>query len=170
MAFANVILERFKVAILKPEKIYVDKVGIGKGLYDRLREFKELKDVVVGVAAGVSAENSDIFFNKRAEMYWRLKEWLAYAELEGEEWDDLSDIRYKVQSDRKLKLKSKQEMLKDNVQSPDVADSLSLTFYDKETFQFTYTEKPRIADSRYEGTVSLHPDPDEITEQELAKW
>ena len=45
----------------------------------------------------------------------------------------LQEIRYKIQSDRKIKIKSKDEMLKEGVQSPDVADALALTFYDRET-------------------------------------
>jgi len=115
-----------------PRKIYVDKVGIGKPVYDRLKEFDEISDRVVGVMAGEKAEDDLNYFNKRAEMFWRLKEWLATSDLEGNKWDDLLDIKYKVQSDKRVKIKSKDEMLKDGVVSPDVADSLSLTFYDRE--------------------------------------
>jgi hypothetical protein len=65
-------------------------------------------------------------------MFWRMKEWLSVGELEGKDWQDLLDIRYKIQSDRKVKIKSKDEMLKDGIVSPDVADALSFTFYDRE--------------------------------------
>jgi hypothetical protein len=111
-------------------RIYVDKVGIGKGVYDRLNEIPELEGRVIGVMGGEQAEQFDEFFNKRAEMFWRQKEWLNVGVLEGSDWIDLLDVRYKIQSDKKVKIKSKDEMLKDGVQSPDVADALSLTFYD----------------------------------------
>lgn len=117
----------------RPSKIYIDKVGIGKPVYDRIREFGEFDEKLVGVNAGEKAEDDKNFFNKRAEMFWRMREWLAKAELEGNNWNDLLDIKYKIQSDRRVKIKSKDEMLKDGVVSPDVADSLSLTFYDNET-------------------------------------
>lgn len=119
----------------KVKKIYVDGVGIGKPVYDRLREFPELPPVV-SVISGTKPEDEITYFNKRAEMFWRLHDWLPLAELEENvknEWGDLQEIRYKIQSDRKIKIKSKDEMLKEGVQSPDVADALALTFYDRET-------------------------------------
>lgn len=134
MAFVNVIIEQYRLT--KPKRIYIDKVGIGKPVYDRLREIPEMyvngDCIVVGVMAGEGAEDKENFFNKRAEMFWRQREWLAHAALEGNDWLDLLDIRYKVQSDRKIKIKSKDEMISEGVYSPDVADSLSLTFYDGE--------------------------------------
>jgi len=127
MNFVSVIVNKWR--LFPQAKIYLDKVGIGKGVYDRLMELPELEGKLVGVMGGESAE-SDEFFNKRAEMFWRQKEWLATSSLEGQDWIDLLDVRYKVQSDKKIKIKSKDEMLRDSVQSPDVADALSLTFYD----------------------------------------
>ena len=130
MAFAGVIA---RLALdHKVKKVYVDKVGIGKPVYDRLREFPEITGVI-GVISGEKPEDESNFFNKRAEMFWRLHDWLPQAELEGDNWQDLLDIRYKIQSDRKIKIKSKDEMLREGVQSPDVADALAMTFYDRET-------------------------------------
>ena len=127
MNFAGVILKMFQE--YRPDVIYIDKVGIGKPVYDRLKEYQEIETIVVGVMAGESADDTENFINKRAEMFWRVREWLATAELEGNGWMDLLDVRYKIQSDRKVKIKSKDEMLKEGVQSPDVADALSLSFY-----------------------------------------
>jgi len=130
MAFVSVIVAMYRR--YKPEKIYIDKVGIGKPVYDRLMELGELYEKVIGVMAGEGAEDKENFFNKRAEMFWRQREWMSTATLEGDHWLDLLDIRYKVQSDRKIKIKPKDEMIKEGVYSPDVADSLSLTFYEAE--------------------------------------
>lgn len=139
MAFVSAIIEAFRQ--WRPDRIYIDKVGIGKPIYDRLCELPEMYHVtdsgltdciVVGVQAGEQADDKESFFNKRAEMYWRQREWLQTSVLEGDNWLDLLDVRYKVQSDKKVKIKSKDEMIKEGVYSPDVADSLSLTFYDSE--------------------------------------
>ncbi len=136
MAFVGKIVEYYRK--WQPYRIYIDKVGIGKPVYDRLRELPELWDVssgtskVIGVMAGESSSEKENFFNKRAEMFWRQRDWLITSQLEGEGWLDLLDIRYKIQSDKKIKIKSKDEMIKDGIYSPDVADSLSLTFYDAE--------------------------------------
>lgn len=137
MAFVSAIVDNFREH--EPDMIYIDKVGIGKPVYDRLLEIPEMynngKCFVVGVMAGEQAEDTENYFNKRAEMFWRQREWLQTSYLEGNHWLDLLDVRYKVQSDRKIKIKSKDEMIKDGVYSPDVADSLSLTFYDAEALQ-----------------------------------
>lgn len=134
MNFVGVIAQMY--AKYKPRKIYIDKVGIGKPVFDRLQELPEMVNndgrVVVGVMAGEQAEDKDNFFNKRAEMFWRQREWLQTSNLEGDVWLDLLDVRYKVQSDKKIKIKSKDEMVREGVMSPDVADSLSLTFYDRD--------------------------------------
>lgn len=130
MAFVNIIVQ---VAMEHPEaKIYIDKVGIGKPVYDRCREIPKISNRIVGVMAGEKAKDNEEFYNKRAEMYWRMREWLQTAKLVGNEWIDMLVIKYKVQSDRKIKIKSKDEMLKDGIESPDVPDSLSLTFYDQD--------------------------------------
>lgn len=135
MSFVSKIVEMYK--LYKPRRIYIDKVGIGKPVVDRCIEiqdfYEKYDDVIVGVMAGESPSDKDNFFNKRAEMFWRQKEWMSSAKLEGNDWLDLLDIRYKVQSDKKIKIKGKDEMVKDGIESPDIADSLSLTFYDNET-------------------------------------
>ena len=72
------------------------------------------------------------FVNKRAEMYWRTREWiLRGGKLERhEDWAQLTQVKYKVaDSSGKLKIMSKEEMLRDGIDSPDVADSLMLTFF-----------------------------------------
>lgn len=136
MAFVGEIIKQNR--LWQPKKIYIDKVGIGKPVYDRLHELPELWDnetstsKVIGVMAGESSSDKENFFNKRAEMFWRQRDWLQTSQLEGENWLDLLDIRYKIQSDKKIKIKSKDEMIKDGIYSPDVADSLSLTFYEPE--------------------------------------
>ena len=152
MNFVAVILEKFNQAERKPVKLYVDKVGIGKPVYDRLMEFREVSDIVFGVVAGTKPQDDIMFFNKRAEMFWRLKQWLSVGELEGKDWLDLLDVKYKIQSDRKIKIKSKDEMLKDGIVSPDVADALSFTFYDYEGDESVYSIKVRTEETRRERT------------------
>mgnify|MGYP000473221640 CR=1 FL=1 len=109
--------------------IFVDIVGIGRGVYDRLRE-KILRIPVFGVNVGEKAEKEN-FFNKKAELYWELREWLLSGGklIKNEAWNELLNIKYQVSSDREVKIKSKKEMLKEGLSSPNVADALILTFY-----------------------------------------
>ncbi len=128
MIFAGEISVMASEHNVKDRDIYVDRVGIGKGTYDRLRE---MKNAVIGVGGGSSPANKSRFANLRAEMYWRLREWILQGgKLEkSDDWYQLAQIKYKVaDSSGKLKIMSKQEMLREGVDSPDVADALSLTF------------------------------------------
>lgn len=144
MNFVAVIMDMYKNAKVKPSRIYIDKVGIGKPVMDRLRELPELSLVVRGVMAGEQPQDQINYFNRRAEMFWRVKEWLGTGELEGKDWLDLLDVKYKIQSDRKVKIKSKDEMLKDGINSPDVADALSFTFYERDLRpNFTNYQQPQ---------------------------
>jgi len=132
MAFVAKIVEMKKE--WKPRRVYIDKVGIGKPVYDRLMEIPEMYDkdgsIVVGVMAGEKPEDEEQFFNKKSEMFWRQREWIQSAHLEGDGWLDLLDVRYKVQSDKKIKMKSKVELMREGIPSHDIADGLSFTFYE----------------------------------------
>ena len=127
MTFAAMIIKALKKYKIKAEDVFIDKDGIGKGVFDRVREAGY---EVTGVSNGGEADNKEQYANKRAEMYMRTRDWLlSVGQLKRHSgWDDLLDIRYKVMSERKIKMKSKIDMLKDGIQSPDHADALALTF------------------------------------------
>jgi hypothetical protein len=112
-----------------PDAIFVDKGGIGAGIVDRLGE---LNVPVHGVLFGAGASDNEVYLNKRAEMWWRMKDWLedAPCRLPNEPAliADLSAPQPKERSDRKKQLESKQEMAKRQIRSPDLADALALTF------------------------------------------
>lgn len=108
--------------------ISVDKVGVGKGATDRIHEMIEYD---VGVSGGESPIQNDRFVNLRAEMYWRVREWVLHGgKLERHnDWYQLTKVKWKPQDGTgRIIIMSKQQMLKDGVDSPDIADSLSLTF------------------------------------------
>ena len=110
--------------------IFVDSVGVGKGVYDRLRELEKWGDRVFAVNNGEKPENEEDFINRRAQSYWRLGEAIksGFKLKKHQSWEELLIIKWKVQSDRKIKIKSKDEMMKEGIISPDVADALALGF------------------------------------------
>lgn len=118
--------------IMKDENIlakyvFIDDVGIGGGVVDRLKE-EGIK--VNAVKVGEKASEDSKFVNIKAEAYWRLRDWvLRGASLEkNEDWFQICEIRYKEDSSSRLKIESKEEMRKHGLSSPDVADALMLTF------------------------------------------
>ena len=108
--------------------MYVDNIGIGAGVCDRLMEMNRIQARVFGVNVAKAATDSEHYINLRAEGWDRCKEWLEYAKLERHEsWGELSNPRYKLNSLGKEQIESKEEMKRRGVQSPNVADALILT-------------------------------------------
>jgi hypothetical protein len=120
-----------KYPALKDEEIYIDDVGIGRGVADRL---KEMNLEINAVSAGSTALNTDKFANIKAENYWNLREWLLDPENyldECDEFNQVSWIKYKVSSDRQIQMQPKDELKSETGKSPDHAESLMLTFSQK---------------------------------------
>ena len=108
--------------------IFVDSIGIGKGVVDRLYE-QGWK--VNAVKVSEKAQDEFQFSNLRAENYWKLRAWIASgACLEPhEDWNQLTQIKYKVRdSTGKLLIIDKESMRKQGVGSPNGADALMLSF------------------------------------------
>lgn len=109
------------------QNIFVDSIGVGKGVYDRLTEqFRKVSEVKFSE----QADDPTQFANRRAECYWRFSKWLNEGgNLEpSEEWNALLGIKYKVDSSGRIQLMSKDEMRKRGLSSPDVCDSTAITF------------------------------------------
>ena len=136
MQFTGNVLLFAKETNVAPQCIFVDKVGIGRGAFDRLRE--QLPKVS-GVS-GADEPTDNRFLNVRSEMYWRMKEWLAKGGklVRDPDWYQILGMKYKVaDSSGKIKMMSKEDMLRDGIDSPDVADALAMTFVRSESTAYT---------------------------------
>jgi len=114
-----------------PDNIAVDVIGIGAGVCDRL---DELGYKVTEVNVGESPDDKDKYFNLRAEVFWSLRE-LFKKDLIGIPNDsslvqELTDLRYKYSSEKKIRIEAKEDMKKRIGRSPDKADALALAFFD----------------------------------------
>lgn len=109
-------------------KAYIDIVGLGAGVYDRLKEQNDISSRVFGVNSAQPAKDKEKHKNVRIESWEAVKDWLKDANLEkSEEWYQLAQVKYKITSTGQLQLESKEDMEKRGIQSPDVADALALT-------------------------------------------
>jgi len=124
-------MERFGV---DPKNVNLDAVGVGAGVFDRL---KEQKIYVNGIVAGGEPMDKDHYINSRAEMYDNLRKLFEAGTISIPDDNDLiaqlSSIRFKFASDKKLQIISKEEMKRQyRLKSPDKADALALCFYEPE--------------------------------------
>lgn len=115
----------------KPKYVFVDTVGIGAGVYDRLIELGHRN--VLPVVAGAKAEEFDRYVNKRAEMWARMRDWLddemGVSLPDSDELaQELTGLRYSYDSNGRIKLERKDDLKARGEHSPDMADALALTF------------------------------------------
>ena len=105
---------------------FLDIIGVGKGVYDRLVEQKWFP---TGVKFSREASNKEEFYNLRAECYWNFAQWLREGgALEPSlEWQQLLVVKYKIVNGRIL-IKPKEEIRKELGFSPDVPDAAASTF------------------------------------------
>ena len=125
MTFADKVAVAIKG--FRPERVYVDSVGIGAGLIDRLRQ---MSFEVLEVNGGSSPSNPK-YKNKRAECWGAMKEWLQSG---GEIPNrpaliaDLSSLVYSFDVADRLVLEKKSDARKRGIVSPDEGDACSYTF------------------------------------------
>lgn len=113
----------------QPDGLFVDKGGLGAGVYDRLLE---LNIPVIGVNSASQATDHERYENKRAEMWWTMKEWFENhpCRLPNEPAliSDITAPQPKISSNGRKLLEKKEDMKKRQVRSPDGGDALALTF------------------------------------------
>jgi len=112
----------------RPLSIYIDSIGLGSGVVDRLRE---MGLPAVGINVSESPAMKTTYVNLRAELWGKMKNWLEQRNCTLPKDDDLlAEItapRYSFNSSGKLKIESKEEMKKRGLASPDLADACILT-------------------------------------------
>jgi sorbitol-specific phosphotransferase system component IIA len=105
--------------------LVIDVVGVGAGVYDRL---KEQGHQVVPFSGAERAFHPDKFKNRRAELYWGFRtllddELIDLDPEDGELLTQLQSIKWWVDSGGRIQIESKEDMKKRGVKSPDLADA-----------------------------------------------
>lgn len=117
-----------------PETIYVDVIGVGAGVVDRLRE---QGIPVQGVNVSESPAVKERYINLRAELWFRARDWFeardcvipeAGGEVMQDLVDELSAVKFEIKSNGKTQAESKDDMKKRGLMSPNLADAFIMTF------------------------------------------
>lgn len=113
----------------QPDALFIDKGGLGAGIHDRLIE---LNIPVIGINSASAANDHERYENKRAEMWWLMKEWFEDQPCripnDAPLISDLTAPQPTVSSNGRKLLEKKEHMAKRGIRSPDGADALALTF------------------------------------------
>lgn len=112
----------------KSTRLFIDVIGLGAGIYDRLKEQPEIAGRVYGVNSAGKPRDEAEFINIRVESWSNVRDFLRDAVLEKHEgFYELANPKYKITSLGKMQLESKDDMKKRGVKSPNVGDALALT-------------------------------------------
>lgn len=117
-----------QITLHHPSAVFVDASGIGWGVVDRLRQ---LSHPCIGVQVGERAVDADKHYNRRAELWGLMRDWLkdgASIPDDIELRDDLIGPEYGFDSKMRVQLERKEDMKKRGLASPDSADALAVTF------------------------------------------
>jgi phage terminase large subunit len=111
-------------------EVLIDEIGIGAGVLDRIRQVCPMRDIE-GINVGMEAHDAGMFANKRAEIYWGLREMFMQGDIsipdDEELINQLANIKFSYSPKGSIIIESKEEMKKRGLHSPDKADALSLT-------------------------------------------
>lgn len=152
------IMEMYKIP---PQNVYLDSFGVGANALQQLAASSydltifdqkvKYMAVVTGVNAGEKPDDDERYLNRRAEMYYRIKDWIRHGGefVRDDGWEELLTIRYRPELSGKLKIMSKQDMRKLGYRSPNVADALSLTFFDDMIYTGRFTKQNDAPTDRY---------------------
>jgi hypothetical protein len=108
--------------------VFVDGVGVGAGVVDRLQM---LGHPVIEVNGGATAFDDVTWYNKTCEMWGRMRDWLRGAKLPDKDPDlrlQLIGREYTFDDKERIRLERKKDMKKRGAPSPDLADALAHTF------------------------------------------
>jgi len=118
----------------KPEALFVDKGGQGASCYEHLLVLG-WGSTVIGVDFAGSADEDEKFLNKRAEIWWRMADWIknqpSCLPRDVQLSSELPAPKFFFRAagkHTKFQLESKIDMKKRGVSSPNRADALALTF------------------------------------------
>jgi hypothetical protein len=140
---------------IKPHNVIVDAFGTGMDVGKEIAIASKGQINVTTVNTGDkcnSQDDKDVYLNKRAEIFYKAKNWLQQGgEIveNGNFKDELKGIRYKRNLAGLIQIMPKLDMKKKyGLKSPNDADAFSLTFLTPD-FVDEPSERKRIDDNRY---------------------
>ncbi len=114
----------------KPDATVIDADGTGTGVYDHV-VYRGFNDRLFEFHGGLPAHDGAQYFNRRAEVWGLLRDWLnAEAEIpdDPELASDLTSPEYGFSAKQQIQLERKEDMKKRGLSSPDSGDMLAMTF------------------------------------------
>lgn len=115
------------------DMLFLDMGNIGAAVYDLLYRHEVFRDRITGIWYSEAAEASQQWFNKRSEMWGRMRHWLKQGGAIPDDQElrtDLIGPLYGLSAKEQVQLESGPDMKARGLASPDCAMALAQTFYE----------------------------------------
>lgn len=112
-----------------PQLVFIDEIGLGAGIVDRLVQLG-YGSKIIGVNVANRPSIPGTYYNKRAEIWGKMGEWLKGADIPQDKFlfTELTGLEYMFSLKDLIQLEKKTDFKARLKRSPDSADALSLTF------------------------------------------
>ena len=114
-----------------PDTIRIDSIGIGWAVVGALRQKKG--SVVETADSRRQADNPDRFVNKRAEMYWNLRDLFEKGEIsipnDPELLNQIAATKYDLDAKGRIRIVEKKKIKAEIGHSPDELDATAILYY-----------------------------------------
>jgi len=110
------------------QTIFVDSIGIGAGVFDRCRQ---LALPVIEVIVSTKSTDPKQYYNLRSQLWGEMRDWLSNgADIPDNKSlkNQLISMTYGYNGKMQIQLHTKKDMKSMGLESPDLPDSLALTF------------------------------------------
>ena len=157
---ASLAVSTIKAHQINGSDVAVDNFGIGANVPQEIALAEVAEPIrVQGVNVGDDAADKERFFNLRAELAWRMREWIKAGGMfvDLEKWkEEILSLRFRRTAGKvsKIQLMDKRTMKKLNLnhgKSPNKADGLMLTFNVPDKAGIVYKQPEYEPQSEYEG-------------------
>lgn len=120
-------------------RVKIDEIGVGASPYDCLVGMASAANLeVIGVNAGAAADDPERFRNKRAQMHFAVRSWLADGGAlppnEGKLYAELVAAKFSLDERNRYVVEKKDAIKARLRRSPDRADAVGLAVYEPPTF------------------------------------
>jgi hypothetical protein len=126
--------------------VVIDDTGLGGGVTDRLRELRPDWVRIMPFIGGSKAKDTSDFFNAIAEAWWSMGKAFRGGTVDIEEDKPLiaqiTTRQYTIQSDKTIRLESKDDVKKRGGKSPDEGDALAMTYSPLVRMPLAWTPEP----------------------------
>ena len=114
----------------KDVEVFVDDTGVGGGVTDILEREGY---TVTGLIMNAKADDSEKFYDLRAEMYWDLREAFRHGTISIPDDEklmvQLAGLKYEYTTRGAIRLISKEKMRKEGLESPDRSDAVAMAVW-----------------------------------------